>query len=272
MSFRQTTLVPGRAPSSHKRSPWAWAVTGALAGLLLTTLINAPARWLTALLEQGLKGRLLLEDPRGTIWNGSARVTLTGGAGSTDAATLDGRLSWQLRPSRAGVEVELNADCCMQQSWHWQVQPRWDGARLLLSDGVSQWPAHLLSGLGTPWNTVQAEGQLTLSTQSLVLDVDAARLLMTGQAQLDGAQISSRLSTLKPMGSYRVVLKGGSVPSFELSTLDGALQLSGTGQWANSRLRFEGSASAAPERLDALSNLLNIIGRRDGARAIIKIG
>jgi general secretion pathway protein N len=38
------------------------------------------------------------------------------------------------------------------------------------------------------------------------------------------------------------------------------------------KLRFEGLASAAPERLDALSNLLNIIGRRDGARAIIKVG
>jgi general secretion pathway protein N len=39
-----------------------------------------------------------------------------------------------------------------------------------------------------------------------------------------------------------------------------------------SKLRFEGTASASPERLDALSNLLNIIGRRDGARSIMKVG
>jgi general secretion pathway protein N len=85
-------------------------------------------------------------------------------------------------------------------------------------------------------------------------------------------QISSRLSTLKPMGSYRVILQGGATPGIVLSTLDGALQLSGSGQWVGSKLRFEGVASAAPERLDALSNLLNIIGRRDGVRALIKVG
>jgi general secretion pathway protein N len=50
------------------------------------------------------------------------------------------------------------------------------------------------------------------------------------------------------------------------------LQLSGRGQWAGQRLRFDGAASAKPESVDALSNLLNIIGRRNGATAIIKVG
>jgi general secretion pathway protein N len=84
--------------------------------------------------------------------------------------------------------------------------------------------------------------------------------------------MSSRLSTLKPMGSYRISLLGGATPSIALETLEGSLQLAGSGQWVGSKLRFEGFASAAPERLEALSNLLNIIGRRDGARAIIKVG
>jgi general secretion pathway protein N len=38
------------------------------------------------------------------------------------------------------------------------------------------------------------------------------------------------------------------------------------------RLRFAGEASAAPEREGALSNLLNIIGRRNGARSLISLG
>ena len=49
-------------------------------------------------------------------------------------------------------------------------------------------------------------------------------------------------------------------------------EATGTGQWVGGRLRFEGVASAAPDRLEALSNLLNIIGRRDGARSVIKVG
>ncbi len=272
MFRRKSTAATPRLLSSNKKSPWGWALTGALVGLLLATVLNAPARWLTALVQQGLGDRLLLEDARGTVWNGSARLTLTGGAGSTDAATLPGRLSWLLRPSWSGLSARLNADCCLQQPWDWRVQARWGGARLLLSDSLSQWPAQWLSGLGTPWNTVQVEGQLTLATQALVLEWASGRLLLAGQAQLDALQISSRLSTLKPMGSYRMVLSGGAAPGFALSTLDGALQLTGTGQWVGNRLRFEGAASATPERMDALSNLLNIIGRREGARAIIKIG
>jgi general secretion pathway protein N len=74
------------------------------------------------------------------------------------------------------------------------------------------------------------------------------------------------------MGSYRATIQGGEAPTCQLETREGRLQLSGTGQWAGSRFKFDGVASAAPEHQDALSNLLNIIGRRDGARAIIKVG
>jgi general secretion pathway protein N len=84
--------------------------------------------------------------------------------------------------------------------------------------------------------------------------------------------MSSRLSTLKPMGSYRLSVQGGSGVAFTLETLEGSLQLTGSGQWVGDRLRFEGVASAPPERRVALANLLNILGQRDGARSIIKLG
>ena len=74
------------------------------------------------------------------------------------------------------------------------------------------------------------------------------------------------------MGSYRLLLQGGSTPTLELTTLGGALQMHGSGQWVGQRLRFEGEARAAPEREAALSNLLNIIGRRQGARSLITLG
>jgi general secretion pathway protein N len=57
-----------------------------------------------------------------------------------------------------------------------------------------------------------------------------------------------------------------------VTTRDGSLRLSGTGRWNGQAMRFSGEASAAPGREDALSNLLNIIGRRDGARSIITLG
>jgi len=245
---------------------------GALAGMACALFLYAPAHWLTHNLQQASAGRLLLTAPRGTVWQGSAQLVLSGGAGSTDAAALPGRLSWHIRPNSSGFSVQLLADCCMQQAWQLNLQPGWGGAKLSLSDSLSQWPATMLAGLGTPWNTVQAEGQLSLSTQGLTAQWSSGGLRLSGQAQLDAQHLASRLSTLKPMGSYRLTLSGGPTPALKLETLEGSLQLTGSGEWVGGKLRFNGVASATPERTDALANLLNIIGRRDGARALIKIG
>ena len=83
--------------------------------------------------------------------------------------------------------------------------------------------------------------------------------------------LSSRLSTLKPMGTYRIHLQGGQPATLALATLEGRLQLSGSGRWVGSRLHFRGEASAAPEHEAALANLLNIVGRRSGSRSLISV-
>ncbi|PKO60561.1 MAG: general secretion pathway protein GspN [Betaproteobacteria bacterium HGW-Betaproteobacteria-18] len=256
----------------QKTTPWYWALAGALLGLTLSTLIFAPARWLATLVQQASRGQVLLMEARGTVWTGSARVTLTGGAGSQEVATLPGRLDWNLTPALTGARLLLNADCCMQQAWSMRLQPRWNGLQVLLSDARSQWPASLLAGLGTPWNTIQPQGDLHLSTQGLTLVWAAGRLLLTGAAQLDAINLSSHLSTLRPMGSYRFSVQGGTPVTLALTTLQGSLQISGNGQWVGGQLRFNGEASAVPEHQAALSNLLNLIGRRNGARSIIKVG
>jgi general secretion pathway protein N len=257
-------------------TPWGWAASGAVLGLLVSLLVFAPAHWLGAAVSQASGGQLQLQDARGSLWTGSARLSLTGGVGSTDAATLPGRLSWQLRPlaqaGMPGLALHLQADCCLPQPWVWRVLPRWRGLQLALSDHQSHWPAQLLGGLGTPWNTVQPQGQLQFVTQALVLNWAAGRLQVAGLAQVDALGVASRLSTLRPIGSYRITLTGGPTLALRLSTLEGALQLSGSGQWVGNRLRFDGEASSAPESQAALSNLLNIIGRRSGARSIIKVG
>lgn len=263
-------------PSStagHAATPWRWALAGALAGLLLATVLLAPARWLAALVQQASGEQVMLLAPQGSVWQGSAQLVLSGGSGSRNAMALPGRLAWRLRPAWRGASLELSADCCTRQPLDLQLTPLgWSSARLTLSDSQSQWPASLLSGLGTPWNTVQAQGLLAASTEDFSLKWAQGKLSLTGRLQIDATRISSRLSTLQPMGSYRVTLQGGATPTLALDTLEGRLQLSGQGQWVGQRLRFTGAASAAPESVEALTNLLNIIGRRNGARAIIKVG
>lgn len=258
--------------TSRAAAPWNWALAGAFVGLLVAGLLFAPAHWLAGAVQRASAGRLLLAEPRGTVWNGSAQLLLTGGAGSKDMAALPTRLTWRLRPAWGGVRAEFAAPCCTPQPLALRARLRWGGATLVLADGRSQWPAALLTGLGTPWNTLQIEGGLELATQGLSVEWIEGRLGVAGRAELTAQRLSSRLSTLRPMGSYRITLLGGATPTLDLRTLEGSLQLTGAGQWVGSRLRFTGEASAAPEREAALSNLLNIIGRRNGARSLITIG
>lgn len=262
-----------RIPSGGAaRAPWGWALAGALLGGGGALLATLPAHWLAAALATASGGQLQLAAARGTVWNGSAQLLLTGGASSQSSAALPGRVHWRLRPGLAGLRTRITADCCTPAPLDLHIQPRWGGVRLRLSDGQSRWPAAVLAGLGTPWNTLQLQGQLALNTQDLAVETVRGRVVLHGSAELDALGVSSRLSTLRPMGSYRLALAGGQAPTLRLSTLSGALELSGSGRWVGERLRFAGEAQAAPGREPALSNLLNIIGRRSGARSLISLG
>jgi general secretion pathway protein N len=253
-------------------SGWRWAAGGGVLGTLLAVVLFAPAQWLAWGVASLSGQRVLLQDVRGTLWQGSARVTLSGGPGTRVSTSLPGRLNWQTEPNSQGLQLQLLASCCMAKVWTGQFSPRLDALQLQLAALESQWPADLLSGLGTPWNTLQPQGQLRLSSPGLDFDWRAGRSQFKGRVQLDAVDVSSRLSTLQPMGSYRIELQGGASPSLSLSTLRGALQLSGRGQLVGDQLRFKGEASAAAGFEGVLSNLLNIIGRRQGARSIIQVG
>lgn len=265
--------TPRTSGLPHQPAPWRWAIAGVLLGGAIATTVFAPARWLAAALSRASGQQLQLVGAQGSIWGGSSQLVLSGGQGSTNAMALPGQVSWRIRPVWAGLAIQITSDCCTPQPLQLRATAvGWKGARVVLQDSQSQWPASLLAGLGTPWNTVQAQGQLSAATQDFAVEFGPTGMQLAGRVQLDALNISSRLSTLSPMGSYRIVLQGGPSTTMDLSTLDGSLQLSGQGEWVGRRLRFNGVATAAPERVEALSNLLNILGRRDGARSIITVG
>lgn len=268
--------TPAHRAQTAPSAPWVWAGLGACAGLFLALLIWAPATWLAWGVAQASQSRVVLQSARGSVWNGSAQLLLSGGEGSRDAQALPGRVQWKIQPGWLSVKLSFNADCCMTEPTHWVARAEGTSLHLSTADHRSQWPAVLLSGLGAPWNSLQATGQLTLQTQGLALQWAAGRLLLQGQVELQAVQMASRLSTLKPMGSYRIVLRGtpgGSpTPDLSLSTLEGPLQLTGQGQWVGARLRFTGEASAEEGSESALTNLLNIIGRRQGGKSLLSLG
>lgn len=273
------TAMPHPTP---RTGPWRWALLGAAVGLLLAAVLWAPARWLAAAVAQLTQGRVLLQAPRGTVWSGDALLSLGPGHASTELRSLPSRLHWRWGWSGLGLRLALSSACCTPEPLQWRLAREEEQWTLRLDDQRSTWPLSLLAGLGAPWNTLQAEGQLQWHSQNLRLAWQDQALRWQGQTELQVQDLASRLSTLRPMGSYRIVLtaaaggegatNGTATPELTLSTQSGPLRLVGQGQWLGQRLRFTGEASADEGAEAALSNLLNIIGRREGPRSRLSLG
>jgi general secretion pathway protein N len=270
------TMRPHHHPTTTPSSPWRWAWLGAAAGLLLATLAWAPARWLAAAVAQATQHQVQLRQARGTVWEGDAVLALTPGHASDEVRSLPSRLHWQWGLTWPGLTLRLSSECCTPQPMQWRLTPQNGGLALTLIDQTSTWPLSLLAGLGAPWNTLQTEGRLQWQSAGLRLGWTAGRWRWHGQAQLLVQDLASRLSTARPMGSYRITLQGTdtgtATPELALVTLNGPLRLNGQGQWVGHRLRFTGEASADEGSEAALSNLLNIIGRREGPRSRLSLG
>jgi general secretion pathway protein N len=255
----------------------AWI--GGLLGLLVAIVVFAPARWLANGVTSTTQGQLQLVNARGTVWNGQADLVLTGGEGSRTQTALPQGVQWRLAPRLASgapaLALWLMAPCCTPEPMDITLIPRLGGAEVRIASSNSLWPAELLSGLGTPWNTLRMEGQLALQTAGLTLRWDEGRTSLHGEAAVEALDLASRLSTLRPLGSYRMTVRAdadGNITTLDLQTLSGALKLQGAGRWVGGRLRFEGVAEAVPEAEAALGNLLNIMGRRQGPRSLLNIG
>lgn len=251
----------------------------------MAVLTRAPAVWLADAATRLSGQHLVLEGARGTVWSGSAQMVLTGGPTSTDQRALPQRLSWSLSP-RLSRENGLHLRLTLH---HPRVieEPMVLNLGLLPQPGsvalnanppgaaaLVVLPASALSGLGAPWNTLEPQGRLELHLLRLNLGTaDDVATAPRVQARLALIGLGSRISTLPILGHYELQVQGSEELAMRLSSdPSSALQLSGQGRWKpGSRVEFRGEASAAEGREAALSNLLNIIGRREGARSIISM-
>ena len=279
------------------RGAW-WVALGLLVGGVTGLLAFAPATWLASAVASATSQQLLLTDARGTVWRGDAVLVLSGGEGSRAAVALPGRLSWRMQWQGSDIELQAQQACCLNDNFRLRVAPGLGRVTLRLmpvQGAVGQWPVSLLAGLGAPWNTLQLGGVMRLHSSGAVLDSAQGRLAYSGHAELRVDGLSSRLSSLPTLGSYSLAVDGqaqaGDSAALTLTTTRGPLLLSGAGQWGggggvgnavgaggaagHTRLRFRGEARVAPdapEAVNALSNLLNVIGRREGALSILSIG
>jgi general secretion pathway protein N len=288
------------------------AIVGALVGLLVGIVATLPASLIANAVGNATGDQFLLAEAEGTVWSGSAIAVLTGGKDSHDASVLPTRLEWRLRPRWNGLSLHLTQDCCLAHGVDlrigrsldaWRVDvvgpdeldaPRAatvpaaslntaDAAALARATPLGQWPMGWLEGRGFPWNTVHPGGLLTLTTRNLSFALKDGHWRTLGSTQIEIRQASSRLTTLDTLGSYRVLIQpdtstqlkpgeGASRALVWISTLDGALLIDGRGLIGATGVRIRAEAHAASGYEAALNNLLNLIGRRNGALSAISIG
>lgn len=231
--------------------------------------------------------RLLLADARGTVWAGSAVVVLASGKPGGDASRLPGRLHWsagwalasdgsrdegETTVPRPALAFRVRHACCIDGALRMLVRP---GAIAYAPEGelLGQWPLAWLHALGAPWNALQLQGTLRLSASDFSVGWPPGSRPLGGRLTIEVLDVASPASPLPVLGSYRVAVEGSDdgAAALTLSTDDGALQLSGSGTWDAAGLHFKGEASADDDE-EALRNVLELLGTRNGSRSLIAIG
>jgi general secretion pathway protein N len=248
-----------------------WLLAG-IVSIALTLMVFLPAAWMAPAIEAQTGGRLTLGDAQGTLWHGSAFV---GGAPSgADPVTplLPGRFSWRLSPMvlLGQVDAQIENPAALSQpvritgSWYeWQVSP----SEIAL-------PAERLAGLGAPLNTIQPSGSMRLAWSPLQLAREGQQIALGGSMTLHMDDIASRLSPVKPLGAYQLIMDWrGQEAQLALKTVRGPMLLSGAGSLKSGRLQFSGKAEAEEGQEEKLANLLNLLGQRrqEGDKNVIAL-
>jgi general secretion pathway protein N len=230
-----------------------------LATVLIVVVARAPAAWVGDWLEA--RSRVRLVDPRGTVWQGSALLGMSDGRTIT---LVPGRVDWRI--------VALTPDSVSAELSHpWLTTPlrlSLGGDGLGLTKGSSRIPAGVLASAGAPFNTLKPGGTLEISWN----DAKLRGAAFTGEITIDWHQAKSALSTIAPLGSYRLRVRGsGAPPILELQTLSGPLQMQGNGRIEGTRVRFNGTATAEAGMRSSLDGLLGLLGMRSGDKVLLAI-
>ena len=249
--------------SSGKSIPKAfWIIV--LSVILAIFISQAPATILANTLDRQSDCRVVLHQPIGTIWNGSAALgfsepDLVSGSCRAPVALTE-RLTWNTQCSvlhgqcLVGINfVSLDKPLLITIGLH----------QIKVTAGVITLPASILEAFGNPWSTLRPRGQLSAQWGDLQKGSDTA-----GAIRLHVNNLSSPISAVKPLGSYEIKANLGEAgTAFSIDTTAGPLLLNGKGELGakdGSGVHFLGSAHAALDAEDSLIGLLSLLGKKDG--------
>ncbi len=241
------------------------AVALGIAAYLVFLAATVPAAFVAPRIAAATGQPVEIDGAAGTLWKGEARARV---APPNAAPIAVERIEWRFLPLRlaAGeIAVALRVTAAGLTAGL-EAARGFSGYRLRDLKGEGEAKAlGLLSPIVATW---QPGGTLAFAAERLDWDGKA----LSGEARLEWRSVTTALSEVRPLGSYRATLRAtGGPATVELATLDGALRLAGRGTLdPGGRVAFSGEARAEAARAADLAALLALLGPRrpDGAHAI----
>jgi general secretion pathway protein N len=241
-----------------KKRMLLYAVFG-LVFYLLFLIIEMPASWFAWGLNSFTHGTVRLDPIAGTMWHGTGKVVLYYPQNTPHDL---GMTEWRLNP------LWLVAGC-LQSNWqnispdaHINVTIRLSSGKVELIDTEASFQARSAGAFYPPAALISPLGEVKLHIGRIAMDNNG----MEGDADIQWQGAGSSLTTVQPLGDYRLEITGaGKTANLKLSTVRGALELTGQGQWQTKTRQLQFNGFALPrERVSELDPLLKLLGNNQG--------
>ena len=200
-------------------------VAFALAAYAVALVALAPATLIDARLQRMGEGTLRLAEARGSLWSGAGWIEVRDAHGRAGIAR---RLSWRVLPVSL-LRGRLVSDIELEQADR-RFPVTVSLSRVEVGALHVRLPAAALS-LGMPrLAPLRLTGEVVVDIAQLSLERGSVR----GEATLQWRAAGSALTPVAPLGDYEVrFTAAGNAVKGELRTLEGPLELEGTGNWSS---------------------------------------
>jgi general secretion pathway protein N len=242
-----------------KKSRWLLYGIFGLVFYLLFLIIGMPASWFAWGLNRYTQGTVRLDPIAGSLWSGNGRLVIY----YPPTKPHDfGKTEWSINPfwllaGRVQFSIQTN-----NQDRKIRATLRLARNSFLLRDTEAEFSAPFAAQLYSPLSLISPQGKVRISAEGLTLLPDR----MEGAATLEWLNAGSSLSSIQPLGDYRLDITGAEKnANLKLTTLRGDLEFTGQGQWQpqTGQVQINGSA-VARVRAGELESLLNMIGTDQG--------
>ncbi len=252
-----------------------WLVLVVLCGVVM--IWQLPVSWVSWTLSSQTGCRVMLQQPTGTIWQGSAALAFSEPnateGGCRDPMSVTERFHWasSCKPFSMSCTTEIQFSALEQAQ-----RLTWGLDKTQIQANEVRLPANILEGLGNPWSTLRPRGDLSARWTDINLGhfggltgSNSVNAASSGVIRIIISNLSSPISPVKPLGGYEILANvANDGMNWNLSTTSGPLLLKGQGEFSNQSgskgMQFSGQASASPEAQESLIGLLSLLGKKEG--------